>query len=210
MYSLTKDLKNPQFPIGILSIVNFLTNAEVQVLFTNKQELTKAKSKPDAVRPSYLQYNNENNSKINESRNSKIAWINYSKTNIALKNLFEKIYAKIIDVNENIFQFNLTDIEPFQFTSYTVGGYYKKHLDLVEELYIGNTQRKLSFTIQLTSEEDYDGGELCIYTNDKALIACKQKGSISFFPSFMLHEVTEVTRGERYSLVGWAHGPKFV
>jgi len=35
-------------------------------------------------------------------------------------------------------------------------------------------------------------------------------GSISFFPSYTIHEVTPVTSGVRYSLVGWACGPAFV
>ena len=35
-------------------------------------------------------------------------------------------------------------------------------------------------------------------------------GSISFFPSYTIHEVKPVTRGTRYSLVGWACGPAFI
>jgi len=30
-----------------------------------------------------------------------------------------------------------------------------------------------------------------------------------FFPSYTLHEVTPVTKGTRYTLVGWVHGPAF-
>ena len=78
------------------------------------------------------------------------------------------------------------------------------------ELGIGNIQRKLSFTIQLSDEKDYDGGDLCCYVSEKLIEASKKKGSISFFPSFLLHEVKEVTRGKRCSLVGWVHGPRFV
>jgi PKHD-type hydroxylase len=36
-----------------------------------------------------------------------------------------------------------------------------------------------------------------------------KRGSIMFFPSFLLHRVAEVTEGKRKSLVGWVTGPKF-
>ena len=37
-------------------------------------------------------------------------------------------------------------------------------------------------------------------------ITPKSKGSVIVFDSRMTHEVTPVTRGERYSLVKWFHG----
>ena len=35
------------------------------------------------------------------------------------------------------------------------------------------------------------------------------KGDIVVFPSYLMHRVTPVTRGERYSLVAWACGEQF-
>ena len=32
---------------------------------------------------------------------------------------------------------------------------------------------------------------------------------MAVFPSYSLYEVTPVTKGERYSLVGWITGPQF-
>ena len=36
-----------------------------------------------------------------------------------------------------------------------------------------------------------------------------EKGMITFFPSWLIHDVTPVTQGTRYSLVGWVNGPNF-
>jgi PKHD-type hydroxylase len=35
----------------------------------------------------------------------------------------------------------------------------------------------------------------------------KDKGTIVFFSSNIEHEVTPVTKGTRYALVGWVNGP---
>jgi predicted 2-oxoglutarate/Fe(II)-dependent dioxygenase YbiX len=38
----------------------------------------------------------------------------------------------------------------------------------------------------------------------------KDRGSIFFFPSFVHHQVTPVTRGTRKSFVGWCVGNQYV
>jgi PKHD-type hydroxylase len=35
------------------------------------------------------------------------------------------------------------------------------------------------------------------------------QGAATVFPAFVLHRVTPVTSGTRYSLTVWCHGPKF-
>ena len=37
----------------------------------------------------------------------------------------------------------------------------------------------------------------------------KEQGKLILFPSYVLHEVKPVTKGERYSLVAWITGPQF-
>jgi PKHD-type hydroxylase len=69
--------------------------------------------------------------------------------------------------------------------------------------------RKLSFTIQLSEEKSYKGGSLCMYNSGDPDFAPKEIGTFVAFPSWLLHEVTPVIEGERYSLVGWVNGPRF-
>jgi PKHD-type hydroxylase len=69
--------------------------------------------------------------------------------------------------------------------------------------------RKLSFSVMLTDPGDYKGGELLLKTSFKPMKTPKKRGTVVFFPSFVLHEVTPVTEGIRKTLVGWVLGPNF-
>jgi PKHD-type hydroxylase len=121
--------------------------------------------------------------------------------------IFSKISAIIIQVNADYYNYDLTKLESLQYAVYNEGGYYKDHLDL--GLVPPAAYRKLSFSIQLSDDRDYTGGNLNIKLSDDPASASRKKGDIIFFPSFLLHEVTGVTSGVRRSLVGWVHGPRF-
>jgi predicted 2-oxoglutarate/Fe(II)-dependent dioxygenase YbiX len=54
--------------------------------------------------------------------------------------------------------------------------------------------------------EDYDGGELLYGNASKKLD--RTRGAFIIFPSFMLHRVTPVMRGTRWSLVASIHGKR--
>jgi hypothetical protein len=76
--------------------------------------------------------------------------------------------------------------------------------------------RKLSMTVNLTDPDEYSGGEFQIdrgphYSEDRYynVEEIKPRGSIIVFPSFVYHQVTPVTKGERKSLVMWTLGPKW-
>jgi PKHD-type hydroxylase len=96
--------------------------------------------------------------------------------------------------------------EGFQFTRYDAPtNYYGVHIDKM----LNGTVRKLSLTIQLSSPEDYEGGELALYTDKEAQLMLKELGKMIVFPSYVLHEVRPVTKGTRYSLVAWITGKPF-
>ena len=77
--------------------------------------------------------------------------------------------------------------------------------------------RKVSVTINLSKPNDYEGGNLKFDFGDhhkglKRFYECKEirpQGSIIVFPSFLFHQVTPVTSGNRYSLVMWCSGKPF-
>ena len=56
---------------------------------------------------------------------------------------------------------------------------------------------------------DYEGGDTLFFTSNNPVKMPKESNIATFFPSYMIHEVTEITRGIRYSLVSWAHGEYF-
>lgn len=89
------------------------------------------------------------------------------------------------------------------------GHYYHPHQDA--SLVTGDrpTQRKLSVVAQLSDPDDYEGGEFRMHNvadHPPADIIRKQ-GTVLVFPSLIVHGVSAVTRGTRYSLVGWYPGP---
>jgi len=101
----------------------------------------------------------------------------------------------------------------FQYSVYQDGGFYDWHNDETRSLYdlIGKENvRKLSFSLQLSDENDYDGGELVFLDpNGKEIIQSKKKGTLVIFDSRQFHKVNPVTRGVRHSLVGWYLGPNW-
>lgn len=143
---------------------------------------------------------------VESYRASGVSWM--STADPELDWIYERLEPLVRRVNDEYFKFDLTDILPLQFTTYDESnqGHYKPHLDL------GRSQpnRKLSFSLQLSDPFSHEGGSLQFpYNLVEPEVAPKARGKIIFFPSFMLHEVTPVTKGTRYSLVGWVSGPLF-
>ena len=135
---------------------------------------------------------------------SKISWL-YPIDNMDW--VFRRVTDITLDLNERFFKFDLFGInEGFQFTNYEApSSKYGKHVDRAVNICV----RKLSISIQLTNPEDYEGGELKLYDGEKETIMDKAQGTLIIFPSYVLHEVMPVTKGERNSLVTWVTGKQF-
>lgn len=145
-----------------------------------------------------------------EIRNSSISWII---PNEQTSWIFNKMAELVARVNTDKFQFDLTYIESFQYTTYTEGGYYKWHIDGdVKDTY-GPRHRKLGVSVILSDPEtEFTGGEFQIIPSgspDKINTTQVKKGDVLMFPAFVPHQVTEVLSGKRRSLVCWVLGPKF-
>ena len=146
---------------------------------------------------------------VPRKRSTKIKWIFLEKE---VEWLFKKLIDKIRQVNHDNFDLQLKFVENLQFSEYNEkdNGFYGTHNDSGKTGSLHNFVdiRKLSFTIQLTDESEYTGGELILYPEggDK-FVAPKEKGTIVFFESNVSHEVTPVTKGVRHSLVSWVQGP---
>ena len=149
----------------------------------------------------------QNSEKIDTSvRNSNIKFIPSSEPQNRW--LFERLTGIINNANERFFQFELNRIETLQYTVYEPGQYYQDHIDL-GYTNPNNAIRKLSFSLQLTDPTTYKGGDLILKHSSEPETARRDRGSITFFPSYILHEVTPVTEGVRKSLVGWVTGPRW-
>ena len=138
-------------------------------------------------------------------RDSKISWL-YPVDGIDW--VFRRVTDITLNLNERFFKFDLFGLnEGFQFTNYEApSGKYGKHVDRA----INSPVRKLSISIQLTNPEEYEGGELKLYDGEEeGTVMDKAQGTLILFPSYVLHEVMPVTKGERNSLVTWVTGKQF-
>ncbi|WP_369809252.1 2OG-Fe(II) oxygenase [Oceanicoccus sp. KOV_DT_Chl] len=70
-------------------------------------------------------------------------------------------------------------------------------------------RRKISISIPLNDPSEYEGGELQFNAGGLLLTPDQEKGKALMFPSWMMHRVTPVTLGRRYSMVVWIHGPNW-
>lgn len=143
------------------------------------------------------------NNKFKKIRNNSISWIYATKNNYWL---FSKISQCVMDLNKQFFKFDLFGFtEGFQFTNYkSPGEHYDFHVDRGLNFHV----RKLSFSLQLNDSKTYTGGKL-IFKEGKEQEAPNEQGTLILFPSFLLHKVTPMIKGERNSLVGWITGPGF-
>ncbi len=86
------------------------------------------------------------------------------------------------------------------------GDHYDWHIDVG---YNKNASRKVAFSIQLSHSDDYEGGDLEFMKVELSHSDRRQRGALIAFPAFRAHRILPVTRGLRYVIVGWVHGPAF-
>ena len=107
----------------------------------------------------------------------------------------------------------LSAFEPVQYLLYRPGDFFARHIDGSNPYSEGAAlpgSRKVSVVIYLndggrgTGEESFTGGRLTVVGVDGEGVALPAKaGLLAAFPSHIVHEVTPVTDGERFSAVTW-------
>ena len=131
-----------------------------------------------------------------------------------------------------LYDLRCIDAESMQYTRYAEGQYYhwhndsglashykpisngdRKETDKQQQDFMNeNTElvRKLSFTLQLSDPDDYEGGNVQLLDETgESYIAPRQRGCIILFDSRTQHRVLKVTKGTRKSIVGWVVGPRW-
>lgn len=124
------------------------------------------------------------------------------------RHIVEPIWNLTQMANAQTFGVDLFGCYQLQFTSYKKGHFYGPHIDVFwrKDHDAPKADRKLSVSILLNDPSEFEGGDLVI---DGDKIEMKERGAMVVFPSYVLHEVTKVTRGTRLSLVSWIEGPEW-
>ena len=88
--------------------------------------------------------------------------------------------------------------------AYKAGDSYGRHYDSSHMIGESRSVRKdYSFTLMLSSSEEYDGGELEIEDNGMKHKVKLDAGDMVIYPSTLIHNVLPVITGERLAYVGW-------
>jgi PKHD-type hydroxylase len=139
-----------------------------------------------------------------KKRTTTISWIPFNE----MKPMYNDINEFIQKANRNHFGFEDVEItEQAQFTEYPEGGFYDWHMDTDVNMQHEPPVRKISMTLLLSPENQFEGGDLELMAPGKR--ANMKQGHAVIFASFLNHRVAPVTRGVRQSLVMWFGGKPF-
>ena len=150
-------------------------------------------------------------------RDSHVSWFNDQW-------VYDIVWPYLIAANNNAgWKYDFDIAENLQFTTYREKQFYGWHSDSNTDHHAIKTEpeefrgkiRKLSMTVNLSREDEYEGGNLKFdlgpHTKNR-YHECKEirpRGSIVVFPSSVFHQVTPVTKGVRQSLVMLVLGSPF-
>jgi PKHD-type hydroxylase len=109
----------------------------------------------------------------------------------------------------NNWWFYIDQRDTLQFAEYSEGQHYHWHRDT--NIMSGKpTDRKITVVCMMSNQDEYEGGQLEIKNlKDEIFVPELNKGDVIAFPSFLLHRVTPVTKGKRYTATMWLSGPAF-
>jgi PKHD-type hydroxylase len=161
-----------------------------------------------------------------DKRNSQNAWV---PTNHWLGG-FMWHYIERANRENFLYDLRCIDGESMQYTRYGAGQFYGWHNDSgiachykpetvgnrmegrANDFVNENTElvRKLSFVLQLSDADDYEGGNLQLLDEaGKPYFAPRKRGTVILFDSRTQHRVLPVKSGLRKSIVGWTVGPRW-
>ena len=137
-------------------------------------------------------------------RRTNVGWLDFTDKNM---HIWDKLLNLVTQANSEFFKANLTGFyEPMQLSEYSAcfEGHYDWHVDYGYDPNL--TPRKLSMVLMISDPQEYEGGDLQVKISDKNETLEMKKGRVWFFPSYILHRVTPVTKGVRKTGVLWVGG----
>lgn len=123
--------------------------------------------------------------------------------------IYDRLERIVRTLNEQVYHYDLVGFsDPFQYTVYdgAQGDHFGWHVDQQEARF----PRKISFSLQLSGADAYEGCDLEIFNgNREPAPVPRDRGLLIVFPSYAMHRVTPIRTGSRKALVFWAAGPHF-
>lgn len=142
-----------------------------------------------------------------KTRLSHISWIPFDHPQAQF--MYKTIDQWLQKININHFGFDGVHLNEYaQYTEYGESGHYDWHMDSETHMATEPPARKISMSLMLSNENEYEGGGLHFLRSENDVLNLKQ-GHAIFFASFLQHKVAKITKGNRKSLVMWFGGPSF-
>jgi PKHD-type hydroxylase len=115
--------------------------------------------------------------------------------------LYNYVAAVTDEVNNEHYQFDITDMQQLQVLRYRPMQWFKWHFDTYD-----GSDRKLTMVINLSDPSKYVGGGLQVEGDWENGEKSSDQGAASFFPSWIKHRARAPLLGERWVLVAWITG----
>lgn len=134
-------------------------------------------------------------------RRTRVRWLNP----VEHRWVYEIIWDQAGKANE-LFRFDVVPMhDTIQLARYDAEdqGFFRWHSDTVPS----DLTRKISISVPLNNDDEFEGGSLEFNENGAIHAVPQRAGCPVMFPSWLLHRVSPVTAGKRYSLVAWIRGP---
>ena len=123
-----------------------------------------------------------------KTRTSHISWIPFKKT----PEMYKDIELAMKTANGNHFGFDGMQLTEYaQYTEYPEGGFYDWHVDNDVSFEKEPPVRKISMTLALSPDNEFEGGGLELMSEGK--IVKPKQGHAVFFASFIRHRAMTVT-----------------
>ena len=124
--------------------------------------------------------------------------------------IWQRLINNVITANNRWWNYDIVGIletlELHYYDSTNNSSTRKDYYDLHTDNEYPFSCRKISFSVELSDPNTYQGAQLNLYVKETPSILPKTRGTMIMFPSFILHEVTPISEGKRWSLVGWVSG----
>ena len=136
-----------------------------------------------------------------KKRVTTISWIPFKE----MPEMYNQVNYFVQKANRNHYGFD--NVHVTEHAQYPEGGFYDWHMDTDVNMTHEPPVRKISMTVLLSPENQFEGGDLELMAKGKR--AALKQGHAIIFASFLNHRVAPVTRGVRQSLVMWFGGTPF-
>ena len=122
-----------------------------------------------------------------------------------------KVKQAVAQLNDEMWNINIFEhCNENHFMRYREGGRFNMHHDIIYPTnytnHVSKPIRKISAIVLLSDRQTFEGGKLALFVDERRISFDFDQGDLLVFPSYLKHQVDDITGGIRYSTVHWSYG----